>query len=373
MKLGKIVCGLAVSSVLALSFPTIARADQTVQVPLANFMTARAVTTLTGGKLVPWTMGIDGGGAADGYMTAAASKFHNDPANLKALPDNGTFAADARHPEVVLHFSNDADATSQQTYWVKGAGNFTFPVPTATYSKMFLFLTSSEGASALKISLTYADATTDVSNLSLPDYYMDVSPTDPVLFNLAADLPKWTKTGTVAETNHHNLTGVEIHPAAAKMLSSIKIEKSAAGYLVFWGATGVATSAVDIGSDAGSVPNEAGSVVDAASMGSGGGVMSGGGGDTASGSGGNAILGTGGASGSPGSLGTSGSTGGDNTSAGTSSESGCSCRAARRSGSEWMVAGWLAMGAMLGRRRCKPVRGAAASALTSRRPPASSR
>ena len=68
-----------------MSFSGIARADQTVQVPLANFMTARAVTTLTGGKLVPWTMGIDGGGNADGYMTLAASKFHNDPANLMGL------------------------------------------------------------------------------------------------------------------------------------------------------------------------------------------------------------------------------------------------------------------------------------------------
>jgi len=304
MKLGKIRCSLAVLSGLSMSFSGIARADQTVQVPLLNFMTARAVTTLTGGKLVPWTMGIDGGGAADGYMTAAASKFHNDPANLKALPDNGTFAADARHPEVVLHFSNDADATSQQTYWVKGMGNFTFPVPPATYSKMFLFLTSSEGASALKISLTYADATTDVSNVNLPDYYADVSPTDLVLFNLASDLPKWTKTGTVAETNHHNLTGVEIHPAAAKMLSSIKIEKTANGYLVFWGATGVATSAVDTGSDAGGVSNEAGAVVDAANTGGGGdGVMSAAGGNATTGAGGSAIAGTGGANGSAGSPG----------------------------------------------------------------------
>src|SRR6266436_5087889 len=146
MKPRKVPHCLTMVPVLTLALLGTARADQTVQVPLDTFMTARAVTTLTGGKLVTWTMGIDGGGAADGYMTAAASKFHNDPPTLKALPDDGKFAANARHPDVALHFSNDADATSQQTYWVKGMGSFTFPVPPATYSKMFLFLTSSEGA-----------------------------------------------------------------------------------------------------------------------------------------------------------------------------------------------------------------------------------
>jgi MYXO-CTERM domain-containing protein len=296
-------------------------------------------------------MGIDGGGAADGYMTAAASKFHNDPPTLKALPDDGKFAANARHPDVTLHFSNDADAASQQTYWVKGMGTFTFPVPAATYSKMFLFLTSSEGSSALKVTLTYADATTDPSNINLPDYYLDVSPTDPVLFNLASDLPKWTKTNAVAESNHHNLTGVEIHPAVGKVLSSIKVDKGANGYLVFWGATGVATSAVDIGSDAGNVPaSEAGATPpDAASMGGGGSIGSGG--TAVSSAGGGVVSGSGGTGGSAGSPGAGGSTGGDDATSAASTDAGCGCRVARRSGSVWAIAGWLAVGAALGRRR----------------------
>jgi hypothetical protein len=328
-----------------------ARADTIVQVPLDNFMTARSVTTLTGGKLVTWTMGIDGGGNADGYMTAAASKFHNDPPTLKTLPDDGKFAANARHPDVALHFSNDADPASQQTYWVRGAGNFTFPVPAATYSKMFLFLTSSEGSSTLKLTLVYADATSDVINVTLPDYYADVSPTDPVLFNLASDLPKWTKTNAVAEMNHHNLTGVEIHPAAAKSLNSIKVEKTAAGYLVFWGATGVATSAVEIGSDAGAGggPSEGGAPVDAASSGTGGGEM-GGGGNAMPGPGGGAVSGSGGTNGAGGSPGAAGSAGGDGSTAAASSDSGCSCRTARRA-APWGALGWLAAGLTLCRRR----------------------
>ena len=54
----------------------VARADQVIQVPLGQLLTARTVTTLTQGKLVPWTVGSRGGDR-DGYMTAAASKFQD--------------------------------------------------------------------------------------------------------------------------------------------------------------------------------------------------------------------------------------------------------------------------------------------------------
>ena len=139
-------------------------------------LNTRSVTTLTGGMLIPWIMGVDGGGTADGYLTAAASKFQNDPPTIKALPDDGRFPADNRHPDVVLHFSNDADPTSQQTRFVKGAGEFSFATPAAQYEKPFLILTSGEGTSALTVTLTYADASTDIVNQALPDYYLPIPP-----------------------------------------------------------------------------------------------------------------------------------------------------------------------------------------------------
>src|SRR5437868_1450327 len=104
----KVASGFVTAAMLTVGFAGAAWADQIVQLPVDALLNARAVTTLTAGRLVPWTVGIDGNGTADGYMTAAASKFHNDPATLKTLPDDGRFAADARHPEVLLHFSNDA-------------------------------------------------------------------------------------------------------------------------------------------------------------------------------------------------------------------------------------------------------------------------
>ncbi len=262
-----------------LGIANVAHAEQVVQVPLADgVLTARSVTTLTQGKVVPWTVGIDQGGTnplSAGYMTAAASAFQNGQDGTKALPDDGKFPSDARHPEVVLHFANDADPASQQTRFVAGAGSFTIPIPSASYSKLFVFLTSAEGASALKFTLTYADGSADVS-VSLPDYVENIPANDPVLFNLASDLAKWRKQGGVQEHGGHNLSGVELVPDAGRVLNELTLEKGASGYLVFWGATGIATSDVVIGVG-GTSAGGAGGAGGASSAGAGGVLATGGG------------------------------------------------------------------------------------------------
>jgi uncharacterized membrane protein YgcG len=222
-----------------------ARADQVVQVPVDELLDGRPVSTLTGGVVVPWTVGID---QNDGFMTAAAA------ASLKqtgvALPDDGTFAADAAHPEVVLHFSNAAPATRPQAHLVRGAGNIAFAVPRATYSKMFLFLTSSYGDSALTATLGYADGTTSMSSFTLPDWGTGapLPKNPPIFFNLISGLHKWDAQDMSVDTPTHALAGVELTPAMNKMLTSVRITKAGATqYLIFWGATGIATSVPDGG------------------------------------------------------------------------------------------------------------------------------
>ncbi|MDB5104109.1 MAG: hypothetical protein JWP91_1798 [Fibrobacteres bacterium] len=219
------------------------RADTVIQIPLASTLTTRSVTTLTDGKLVTWLIGIDGGGGGNGYLTTAASLFVGDKAP-HALPDSGIIAANARHPEIVLNYSN-ANGTGNQTRPVNGAGDFTFAVPQAKYSKLFLYFTSAEGASSLTFTLTYADSSATV-NVELPDYYNDLSATDPVLFYVVKDLAKWSKANKMTEATHHNIDGVELHPAPGKILTGVKVAKTLKGYLVFWGATGIATTPVSL-------------------------------------------------------------------------------------------------------------------------------
>ena len=215
-------------------------ADTVVQIPVGALLKARAVTTLTDGKLVTWTMGIDGNGGGDGYLTQAASTFHGDK-NIKALPDDALIPADARHPAIQLHYANE-DGVGNQTRDMHGADSFTVPLPPAVYSKVFLIFTSSEGSSTLTFTLTYADSTA-TKTVELPDYFNVIAAGDANCFNLVNDLAKWSKTNAVAENNHHFVDGVELHPAG-RVLKSIKVAKTAKAYVVFWGATGIATGTV---------------------------------------------------------------------------------------------------------------------------------
>jgi len=213
------------------------QASEVIQIHVRPVLTGRAVTTLTDGKLVPWTQGVDGGGRADGYMTREASAANGDK-NALALPGNGTFAATAAHPLVRLNFSN-ADGTGFQTRGVTGAGAFDFSVPAKHYQRMLLFFTSAEGPSQLHFKLTYADGAVEERDILLPDYYYDAPAGDTNVFSLAQNLPKWDATGKMAERDHHYLHGVDVHPNAGKDLVSVQVTKPAPAYLVFWGATGV--------------------------------------------------------------------------------------------------------------------------------------
>ena len=217
-----------------------AQASEVIQVDVRPILTGRAVTTLTGGKLVPWTKGVDGAGLADGYMTLEASVVNGDK-NARALPDDGCFKATALHPFVKLNFTN-ADGKGSQTRSVEGEGEFTFPVPCKPYREMFVFLTSAEGPSHLHFKLTYVDGTFERREVLLPDYYNDAPAGDTNIFSLAANLAKWNASGRMTEQDHHHIHGVDLHSDAGKELVSVQVGKTAPSYLVFWGATGMTTN-----------------------------------------------------------------------------------------------------------------------------------
>jgi MYXO-CTERM domain-containing protein len=180
-----------------------------------------------------------------------------------------------------------------------------FPVPAATYSKMYLFLTSAYGASPLTITLGYG-ATTQTVNVTVPDFFpgVPVGTETPTLFNLATNLPNWRQDGSVYEMGGHTITGVELGPMAGQVLQTIKVARTTGGWLTLWGATGVATGAV-AGLDGG-----AGPVGGAADAGGGSATDAGGGSATDAGGGsvtdagaadsGVAVAGSGDAGGTPG-------------------------------------------------------------------------
>lgn len=228
---------LSAFSFLLLAFSAVAQqSHQAVQFDINKTLNARPVTTLSHGKLVTWVIGIDGNGLGDGYLTLSAALFNGDK-DPRALPDDATFAANASHPLVILHYSSD-DTLRMQACALSGEGEITFAVKKGKYRDIYLALTSAEGPSALKIKFTYVDGM-DEKEFTLPDYYNDISPADPNVCYLAHDLAKWGNKNNMTEKDHHNIDLLNIHPNPAKKLKSISITKGRPGYLVFWAATGV--------------------------------------------------------------------------------------------------------------------------------------
>lgn len=207
-----------------------------IQINIDTLLNARPVTTLTKGKLVTWTKGIDGDGQGDGYLTMAAALFNKDIAP-HALPDNPHIGATTKHPSITLHYKNK-DGINPQARYVSGVGNFGFYVPQKKYMGMYLGLTSAEGGSQLQVELTYKDGVA-VKDFWLPDYYNDIVAKDSCLSYIVHDLAKWDNKNKMAESDHHNINALNIYPDPKRILVHVKVEKSTGGYLVFWSATGV--------------------------------------------------------------------------------------------------------------------------------------
>ncbi len=377
--------GLA-AALFVISQAHAAHADTTVQIPVDSVLDGRSVSTLNGQTIVTWSpgQGVDGDGSADGFVTTAVEnvlltqgKTENGKAGV-ALPDDGHFPATTRYPEIQLHFSNTAAATSPQTHQIhinQGAQTFQFAVPQATYSKLFVFITCSEGAAALTVTLNYAGgAAPTVLKLMLPDYGIGgAAANDPVFFNLISGMHKWSTTNQEGDSATHTITGIEINPTSTAMLTSVQVTKTNGSHAVFWGATGIATSAVDTGAGGtsgagGSAGASAGGATGSAGATSAGGAGTSAGGTSAGGSTAVANGGDGGASTTTGGGGTTttvggssaANTGGNNSSpesgSGTDSSSGCAIGRTRTTPRAFA---WLTLVALCGLALRRRVRRAA--------------
>ena len=213
--------------------------NHVVQVDVSSLLNGRPVTTLTNGKLISWTKGIDGSGNGDGFLTRLAAEFNGD-INAHALPDNPVYPANEQHPEIMLHYSN-TDSIHDQTANMAGTGEFLIKIPKDRYSAIYLGLTSAEGPSELQFNLVYTNGTA-TKNYLLPDYYNSPSEKTPNLSCVVSDLAKWAKMNKMPanEKSHHNIHLLKLDVDPARKLTAIKlIKKIKESYLLLWSATGV--------------------------------------------------------------------------------------------------------------------------------------
>jgi len=249
----------ASTAALILACASNANAQYVVQIPVDSILDGRAVTTLTGGTVVTFgnKQGIYSGGQT-GYATAAVQMMLAPTSKGVGLPDDGLFPATGNLPPFQLHFSNAAPAASPQTRQLPasaaaGAQTFQFPVPPATYTALYLILASGDGSASFTVTLSYAggvpSTTTTITNL--PDSGVGVVMGGPPHFYVVTNTGKWDTMNKDLEPTNHTIEGVEIAPSPAPaVLTGVTITKTNGAILVFWGATGIATTPVDGGVEA---------------------------------------------------------------------------------------------------------------------------
>lgn len=198
-----------------------ARADQIVQVNLDKLLNARVIITQKDGQLQLSDHGLDNGGSI--LITKGAAEV-SGAGQLNPLPSSSLIAADARHPEVKLHYA-DGDAGPQVCRISAHEETIACPVPANRYAQMQACFISAAGPTPITVTLHYADGSASQRTTRVPDFYFLPGQSDTQWFVLVADFGKVDAQGHKTEANHHYIHGFDLNPDAGKILQSIEIHK----------------------------------------------------------------------------------------------------------------------------------------------------
>jgi hypothetical protein len=157
-------------------------------------------------------------------------------AGASGLPDNGFFPADANHPDVQLHWDNASNGPNSRVV-PPGGPAFSFPMAPAAYTQLQVYMLSTEGTSSVVFTLTYSDASTELRDIQLNDWFDDPSP--PSQFFLIDGLDRASILGDAIDAAHDPaISGINLNPNPSKTLTSVKAALTpGGGWLVFYGAT----------------------------------------------------------------------------------------------------------------------------------------
>jgi hypothetical protein len=170
------------------------------------------------GALDPTQTALDGSGYVLVTQSAATALGGS---GAHGLPNDAYFPANASHPEVKLHWNNADDGPNSRL--MKPGDSFSFAVPMTTYTQVQIYGLSTEGASSVKFTLTYSDASTDVRTITFPDWFAD--PAAPGQFFLIDGLDR-VGSGVFQPSRDPAISGVNLDPNPGKELVSITLLSS---------------------------------------------------------------------------------------------------------------------------------------------------
>lgn len=189
------------------------------------FLHDTVAASVTGGSSFPPLTSMD----ASHYvlMTATFAGTFN------GLPDDGRFAADANHPDAQLAWRDGSFAPNSVILNAPGGiREVTFPVVPTAYTHLQLYFVSTEGASQAQVVRTYADATSTMDAITVPDWF--TNPSAPI-FVVQGSLARWD--GATRSSGAARLMGTDVAVDGGRTLASVTVRTTGPGRLVLYGAT----------------------------------------------------------------------------------------------------------------------------------------
>jgi hypothetical protein len=182
------------------------------------------------GAIDPTQDAMDGSGFDLATQSVVTSK-----SGTLGLPNDGTFPADANHPQLHLGWNNANDGPNSRillpgdTVW--------FEVPKETYAGLQIYALSTEGGALAQITLTYGDQSTDVRNINFGDWASASAP--PSVFVLASGLNRIGNAKVIDPTVVY-MAGANLSPDPSKKVMMVGVSNTPGntGRIVFYGAAG---------------------------------------------------------------------------------------------------------------------------------------
>lgn len=243
--------GCFLVAALGLIGPASGARAQVVQLDVAAHFNADVVLNDGTGTLDPTQDPIDlGQFASDNFCfptTSAATRLA--PISPDGLPDDGFFAATARHPDVQLHWRNDDDGLNARRASAV-TDSFTISVPPGPYREVHLYFTTGDGTADVSLSLAYATGAVGDAILFVPDWFDDPFETDDAyrLIDGRDRVQVGSGPGTphaYEESDDPAIFGFRIAVDPSRDLTDIRVTRTdSTGVLSFFGGVAVAAPAV---------------------------------------------------------------------------------------------------------------------------------
>ena len=152
----------------------------------------------------------------------------------KGLPDTALFpASGTTYPQVQLHWA--ATSPAPNSHIAFSGTSFSFPIPAAVYTQFQIYGVSTEGASSIKVTITYSDATTNGGKVAnFADWFNSNAAGQ---FSIITGLDRIGSAGACDAASRLGISGVNIIPDPTKIVTQITVLNNGTGRFVFYGAT----------------------------------------------------------------------------------------------------------------------------------------